>query len=296
MYRTNSAGLRGPEYARQAAPGVRRIGVVGDSVTVGWGVEEAMAYPAVLERNLRKARPESDWEVINLGMAGLSADSVMRRLEQMDDIYDFDLLVYGFSGNDIENQYYKRLGRTRGAHIALSQRAYRASQSPSYLWRVIWPKVLSLSEALNPTPGSSTVENLYNYRENEPAWNEFERALDRFGEGSVGVGRCGVVLIHTHLVELGWLHPFSPVYEKVGTAAEGRGMTVVYTLESFRGRYEPGLWVGPFDPHPNAEGHAIFAENLSTGILQLPDSCWLESPDRARRRAQLRQSRARRQK
>lgn len=282
VYRTNSLAIRGPEYARRAAPGVRRIGVAGDSVTVGWGVAEEKAYPAVLQRALREARPDAGWEVINLGLAGLEAGSVMDRLERLDDFFDFDLLVYGFSGNDIENRYYEKLpGRRRGAHVALSQRSHLASRSPSYLWRIVWPKVLSLAEALNPTPGSSTVETLHNYRANEAAWAEFERALDRFALRTLGRDRCGVVLVHTHLVELGWLHPFGPIYEQVGAAAEQRGLVVVRTLDAFRGRHEPGIWVGPFDPHPNAEGHAIFAERLKEGILELPETCWLRATLRA---------------
>jgi len=43
------------------------------------------------------------------------------------------------------------------------------------------------------------------------------------------------------------------------------------------------LWVNAYDVHPNAKGHAIFAEVLRAGLATLPGECW---HTRAERRAQ----------
>jgi hypothetical protein len=50
LYRTNSLAFRGPEWAREPAPGVFRIAVAGDSTSMGSGVAEADRYSDQLER------------------------------------------------------------------------------------------------------------------------------------------------------------------------------------------------------------------------------------------------------
>ena len=55
LFRTNLDGFRGPEYSLQPEPDVFRIVVIGDSFTMGSGVEESEAYPARLEALLNEA-------------------------------------------------------------------------------------------------------------------------------------------------------------------------------------------------------------------------------------------------
>ena len=49
LYETNSHGFRGPERSLIKPPGTFRIVVIGDSVTMGWGVAEALTYPPLIE-------------------------------------------------------------------------------------------------------------------------------------------------------------------------------------------------------------------------------------------------------
>ena len=203
----------------------------------------------------------------------MTANQAISRLEQMDAVYGFDLLVYGFTRNDIENEHYERISAA-GAHKRRFDRARSADTSPSYLWRVVWPRLHPLIEHARPNETTLVEESQYNYFENDEAWQTFSESLDQLAAMSVEQGRCGEVLIHTQLAELGLLHPYQPVYDKVVAAAETRGLVAVPSFEAFRGRYEPALWVGPYDPHPNAEGHAILGKVLGDAVLGLPESCW----------------------
>ena len=79
---TDSHGFRGAEITDQAAPGTVRIGCAGDSVTFGWGVEDAEAFPAVLAALLSADGPH---ETINAAVP--SHDSMLIR-----DAVDRDIL------------------------------------------------------------------------------------------------------------------------------------------------------------------------------------------------------------
>ncbi len=266
-FRTNSVGVRGPELAIDAAPGVTRILVVGDSVTMGSGVVEEDAYTmqlaALLERRV---------EPINGGLSGLNAPAVMDRLERLDQVYTPDLLVYGFTINDIEGPAFDK-GESAAAVARLWARAAQHDDSPSALVRQLWPRWVMLQERLSPTLGTGPNAYVSNYLENPRAWAAIEASLDRLAR--TAGDRCAVVLIHTHLKDLGEReHVYLPVYAKVEAAARARGLHAIPTFPAFAHRRAQPLWVSFLDPHPNREGHALLAEKLAEGLEALPPTCW----------------------
>ncbi len=69
VVRTNALGLRGAAAAPEAAPGTRRVLVIGDSFTFGFGVEDGESFPALLDGLLGPRV-----EVLNAGVPGWSID------------------------------------------------------------------------------------------------------------------------------------------------------------------------------------------------------------------------------
>jgi lysophospholipase L1-like esterase len=272
-FRTNGDGVRGPEIARRAAPGVTRMLVVGDSVTMGSGVREEEAYAmrvaALVDRPI---------EPINGGLAGLNAPAVMDRLERLDAIYAPDLLVYGFTINDIEGPDYDP-GEDPAAVARLWAKAARHKDARSALIRQLWPRWVMLQERLSPTLGPNENAYVRNALENAAAWAAIESSLDRLARISAAGDRCALVLIHTHLEHLDPVeHVYLPVYEKVEAAARARGLHAVPTFDVFAGRRAKSLWLGFLDPHPSPDGHALLAEALAGGLGALPEACWID-PD-----------------
>lgn len=276
LHETNDRGIRGPARAGYPEPGVVRIGITGDSVTMGSGVEERDTYVVQLEQMLATSHPEDPesrrFEVLNLGLSGVNAQAAMQRLTQLDRDYHLDIVVYGFTPNDIEGPHYERTS-TALEQLARFNRIYELRQSPSYLVRSVGPSLRSVVERIRGSPGSLIGEIAHNYFENPPAAADFERALDVFAEAARARRGCGLVFLHTPLSELGWLSPWGPVSEHVERLARDRGLAVIETFPSFAGRDEPSLWVGPMDPHPNALGHRLLAEALYAGLDELPAHC-----------------------
>jgi len=276
-YRTNSLGVRGPEYDRPAPPGVFRIVTVGDSVTMGAGVEEEDTYSAQLAEVLAARHPGRRFEVINAGLAGLDIVQIVGRLEKVGLPYDPNLVVYGWTMNDITGPAYREFARPKASY-ALYHAVYdRFAGSRSYLLRVLWPRWISFRELVAPHPQSYTAELRYNYFENPEAWERFTAQLDRLAAIGRERGICVVVFIHTSLVRLNGFHPMRSIYERVADAAETRGLHAVQSLSALVGRTEDQLRLSYYDWHPNRAGHALLAQALADGIDALPAGCGVAS-------------------
>jgi hypothetical protein len=268
LYETNSAGFRGPERSLRKPLGVFRIAVIGDSFTMGAGVTLEESYAYRLERALADTHPERRVEVLNLGLAGIAASAAVDRLDYLGLGYDPDLLVYGYTLNDIEGPAYRR------SYEASFVDPTRFLRSPLYLWRFLGPHFASARELFFAPRGSYSFELDDNYFHNAEAWSAVLGAFDRLARISHERGSCALLLIHTQLYWLHALHPYRPHYELVAEAAQQRGLYTVQSLPAFRGESETALWVGRLDPHPNARAHEILFEVLEEGLGALPASCW----------------------
>ena len=92
----NSKGLRDREYNYNKPDGIKRIIVLGDSQTEGWGVEDGERFTEVLEDSLLK-----DVQVINMGVWSYGNDQELLTLKNEGVKYNPDLVIVAFSCNDI---------------------------------------------------------------------------------------------------------------------------------------------------------------------------------------------------
>lgn len=272
-YRFNRQGIRGPERTELPQPGVFRIVVIGDSVTMGHGVAEDDTYPSLLEARLNAGATTAKFEVINLGLSNMNLASSINRLEALGVPLHPDLIIYGFTLNDLEGPGYRRTG-TGSEGFAYLANIRRFRNSPSYFLRAAWPRLVTFKAVLWPTPGSYQWELHDNYFDNDPTWRIFDEALADLAAIGQRLGVCVHVLIHTHLFYLNRLHPFTAAYDKVGAAAESHGLSVTQSFPYFDGANSDSLKVSWMDPHPNAAGDALLAQALYDGVTGLPERCW----------------------
>ncbi len=108
-FSTNSQGFRGTrEYAIEKPAGVYRVIALGDSTTLGHGVEDGETFSAVLERNLSATRPV---EVLNMGVSGFGTAEELIQLREVGVRYHPDLVLLGYWPNDPYNNVVSRLFR-----------------------------------------------------------------------------------------------------------------------------------------------------------------------------------------
>lgn len=178
--RTNSAGLRGPELEPRR-PGERRVLVLGDSMTFGWGVEEDEAFPAVIEGALDRAdRPVT---VLNGGVPGYGTREIALALERQVSRLDPDVVVACvYVGNDFEDDVVVDKAVVDGFLMA-RHKAEIATES----WRVrfamacrTWLLVERLWESVFADSGLSRLleRDSAAYREAFADWPEGERRKD----------------------------------------------------------------------------------------------------------------------
>ena len=275
LFETNSHGFRGPERSHQKPSGIFRISLIGDSVTMGAGVLEEDTYAAGLERTLNRERADQRYEVLNIGLSGLNTHWVVRRFEELGLPFDPDMVIYGFTINDIESAFYRR------SYDVQVGSPFRYQDSPLHLWRILGPSWRSLHELIHAPVGSYVHELDQNYFHNPEAWEYMLASLDRLRDTSRQRNMCAVVFLHTALTSLNFLHPFHKQYNAVARAAEERGFHVIQSFRAFRPsltRRATELWISPVDSHPNAAGHEILAEALFHGLESLPEACWRRVP------------------
>jgi hypothetical protein len=101
-FRINSAGLRDDEISPVERPGTKRILMLGDSMTVGWGVEQGECFAGRLDTLLNQgAETGARYEVVNCGWASwYTTDGAYVFLKHRIDELEPDLVVLDFFLND----------------------------------------------------------------------------------------------------------------------------------------------------------------------------------------------------
>ena len=203
-----------------------------------------------------------------MGLSGLNTPAVVERLEDFALPFDPDLVIYGYTINDIENEHYR--SSFRKSQVQLSK--YYAS--PSHMWRLIGSKGRSLSNLLFTPIGTYFYEVDDNYFHNPEAWQVVLDAMDRLARIARERDTCVLLLLHSRLEALNVLHPYHDCYDLVAEAGQKRGFHIARSFDYVRGLEPTALWIAPADPHPNQRGHELFARAALAGLEALPPSCW----------------------
>jgi len=100
--KTNSRGLRGPDYPPGEHPGIFRIVTIGDSYMFGQGVHDGECTVRIMEQALRRARPSMEIQVVNLAVPGFNAAMEVELLARKGLAYRPDLVLIDFVFNDFD--------------------------------------------------------------------------------------------------------------------------------------------------------------------------------------------------
>jgi hypothetical protein len=267
VHENNRDGFRGPERPRTKPAGIPRIAIIGDSTAMGWGVPQPDTFAARLEDSLREKNTPGPPEVLNFGLAAMTAHGAVKRLVELGLDFDPDVVVYAFAVNDIQGPHYR----------SSLDRDYAASlfrhDSKSHLWRWLRPRWLAFRELVLTPEGTFAFELDDNYFHNPEAWGALKATLEGFAALAREHDFCPVIVLNTQMQSLNALHPYARHYEAVAAMARELGLATIEPLERFQMEDAENLWVHRGDRHANRRAHAIYAELIGDAIQGLPPHC-----------------------
>jgi lysophospholipase L1-like esterase len=108
----DSLGFRGHEHdGVEKKPGVKRILILGDSVSFGFAEPDDVVYPAVLEKLLNEGDGDSRYEVMNSAVSGYNTWNELGTLEEWGPRLHPDLVILESCMNDFApSEYISALG------------------------------------------------------------------------------------------------------------------------------------------------------------------------------------------
>jgi lysophospholipase L1-like esterase len=275
----NSRGFRGAEVTIPKPPGRFRIVVIGDSLTLGWGVNDEETYAARLEQRLRREQPTLDVDVVNLGVGGYNTRQSVTWLSRHVDELRPDLVLLGFYSNDVPDAIEDGKGGTRvAAARGDSSNILRINPTPTgWLDRQLRRSrlIYVAGRAINRMRGAGewglarfAMEiDMLDGRESpdlQRAWQTIDQEFRRLDGLADEFGfKVGIVILPCQEQVMGQ-YPAAAYQHKVTSLGRLFGFDVIDPLPLMAERREtPGGLFIPYDRnHPSATGHAVVAEAI----------------------------------
>jgi lysophospholipase L1-like esterase len=280
--RYNTMVFRGGEFP-PARPRARRVVVIGDSFTEGWGVREDDAYPRVLEGLLNAAEPGS-WEVLNCGRSNSDFPALYTSLFKRVLALEPDLVVYGMVLNDPVQTTPMR-SRRPSAYDWMGGHELPGEESAP-----VWARSRLLALARQRWEsyrlGQATTEwylDLFG-ESNAAGWQETKGYIGQMNEEMRRRRGRFLLALWPLSVGLEGHYPFATVHEKIAAFCAGSGIPFHDLLPKLKGRQSLSLWVHPvIDMHPNEVAHRLAAESLAPVVLGMGGDAPLQPPDPSER-------------
>ena len=271
-YRINRLGLRGPETREAKPPGVRRVAVVGDSITFGYWVEEADAWPRQLQALL--GGQQAGVEVLNFGVPGFNLDQEIELVRSRVRDFGPDEVVVGFCLNDLEGIFSYEYGLTvdrTSRRASLLGRAYDELLSHSVLLSFVEYRLTELearrqfAEAKNPLGGKLYEEAVAEQRA------ALKGRFDVLAALLKPRGIRGLVAVFPTFGNRFANYPHRDLHAAISAAARDAGLEVVDLLDCLSPYDYRDLRVDVV--HPSPLGHRVAAHAVRDALCSDGWSC-----------------------
>jgi lysophospholipase L1-like esterase len=280
LYRINADGLRDSVYARPKPDGVFRVVVMGDSVSFGYGVEEAEAYPQVLEELLSQLMPSPEIEVVNLSVGGYNAYNEARLLEGVGQSYEPDLVLVQFCINDLNDPTVHFDKQTRVALSAIPDAAFpdpskRRGSAHVPSRGLHWCRASKLCATIQdlwlamaaPEFDDQARRDAVDFIEatDRPEWSWLEARYEEMAGVAHAGGASFAILAFPYPKQLAEPLPH-PVQAQLATMGQRHGWLVIDPLAAFQDAYTESTPLFMDWWHPTPAGHRIAAAAITRAL------------------------------
>ena len=277
----NSLGLRGPDFPVGKAEGEIRILFVGDSITVGLGVDEEDTFIRQVEKILKADSPDTNVRTINAGCSGYTTWQEADYLKREGLRLSPDLVVLNFCLNDLLDVIDTQPQQVRGRpwideypplnHVSgLARMA--AHFSDAHRAKVIREQRLWTNENVFGAPRGEFVglDALFEHPPNPriaAAWKRIFEDLGDFDEICRAADVPWVLLTLPIQMQLPPDAGAERTMKKVADWAEARGVPHLDVTDAFLRWAEesdrPPMDLLKDEVHPGVEGSRVIAETLA---------------------------------
>ncbi|MBI3555883.1 MAG: SGNH/GDSL hydrolase family protein, partial [Deltaproteobacteria bacterium] len=233
-----------------------RVFVLGNSITMGWGVPLAELFTTRLQDRLNREHvlgPGRRVVIANAGVGNYNtcteARLAARQLRQVRP----DLVLVQYFLPDAEPRGFN------SDNLLLKH---------SYLAAFLYDKLRKLKGLL----GNEDLFTHYRriYEDTSTDWQRTLGCLDEIRASSVSANAFMLAMLVPQPHDLGPGSPYRQLYDKIAATFNARGFALLDTVKAFERRFagrEKGLWVSPEDSHLNMRGHELMAELLHDYLL-----------------------------
>jgi lysophospholipase L1-like esterase len=255
----NSWKCRDREWQKPKPEGVHRIAFVGDSYTLGWGVDRVEdRFTDLIAARLAKTSA-GRVEVLNVAMGGWGTEDQVEPIRDIIDELGVNEVVLCFLPNDIEKLVPKP---EFGDPTSPPQQTFFNPES-SWLFDHLYRRVY--------TPFVSSVRHYHDWLAGgfaDPAVVREELAnIDRIVAICTERGVTLRVVLLPFIKTSGSVWSSPRIHAQIRAWFEERGVPVVDLLPVIEGLPPERLVVNAADAHPNVEAHRLFAERIWTGLF-----------------------------
>ncbi|MCL5288117.1 MAG: SGNH/GDSL hydrolase family protein [Acidobacteria bacterium] len=250
---TNSHGMPDHEYALEKPPGTRRIAVLGDSITRGWGVPFGGSFEALLEDRLNAEHTNDQvrkFELLNFSVGGYRITQTLAVALDKAPRFQPDVYLVGISDVTILRRW--------GSHLTLLVQS-GGDLRFDYLRQVVQRAAVRPDDKTEIFPAKLAPYRLPTIR-----WV--------IGEIKSSVERSGAKVILYLVPSVSDSRLTRSGFQGIPEIASEYGLPLLDLTDTFEHIEDlEVLRIGGRDRHPNERGHRLLYENLYRKIQADPE-------------------------
>jgi lysophospholipase L1-like esterase len=250
---TDSVGFRDRDYPVARVPGTKRIMMLGDSFTLGWGVPFDSMFSKQLEKLLTESGQPT--EVINTGVGNTNTVMELEQFKEVGLRFKPDMVILMYFINDAEPTP-PVVGALKTAIV-----------THSYLIAFLSDQLIKLTPRVNESyDWRAYYSGLF-----KPGLPWLEASRQAIDELAALCKQNGIKLVIANIPELRELkpYPFPEATAFVRGAAEKNDVPFVDLLPALVNEDPATLWVTKEDPHANAKANVIIGRALFDAVTRI---------------------------